>query len=162
MRERKRGKGRQSDGEKNNSREIEREKRRVGREGQGEQRDADRERDREWKKMFLVSCWESSCCFKGKLNNPCQVSMNLMWLVSWFPFLVIIWLWIYIWTICYGSLLLTTLHLWIHLHSIRFLKEKVEKKLILHHCATQPQNEGHYSVVYLKTQKLQLINVKSI
>ena len=50
----------------------------------------------------------------------------------------------------------------IHLHSIRFLKEKVKKKLILHPCATQPQNEGHYSVVYLKTQKLQLINVKSI
>ena len=55
MRERKRGKGRQSDGGKKKSREIEREKRRVGREGQGGQRDGDRERDREWKKMLLVS-----------------------------------------------------------------------------------------------------------
>lgn len=76
--------------------------------------------------------------------------------------MVIIWFWIYFWTICQVCLLLIILHLGFVCTAEDFWRKwKVKKKFILHPCATLPQNEGHYLAVYLKAQRLQLINVKS-
>lgn len=38
----------------------------------------------------------------------------------------------------------------------------MKTKFVLHLLATQPQNEAHHSMLYLKTQRLQLMNVKSL